>query len=796
MTGTAPASGNGDPITFETVNGNALGAGIQYNNTQITPARAAPRALKSLPPEAVRLIGRREQAEELLELLRPAAEAPAAVVVSAVAGLAGIGKSALALHVAHRAAAEGWFPGGTVFLDLHGYDPTGLVTPQQALTALLHALGTTAEDLPPSVEEQGALYRTILADLAARKRPLLLLLDNASAEHQVLPLLPGHRAHRVLTTSRHILAGLPARLIGLDTLTPADAATLIAQTLLDARPEDPRPHAEAEALARVAALCGHLPLALQIVAALLNSDPQRPIAALAADLADTRTRVTKLRYHDGDGRSLAVQSAFDLSYHRLDPERARIFRLLSLPQGPDISLEVAAALVAAPAADVRPHLAALAQAHLLEPVGTDRWRAHDLIRIYATELTRHTDDHDTLEQALDRFLNHYTTTADAAAAHLRALAGSPVPDRFNDRTHALQWFDNERPTLIASTAQALTTGRHLTAMALADCTAGYLHWRRRFDDAHTSATLALDAARQSADRQGEGTALNNLGLALRKVRRFEEAIDAHQEAATIYRETADRHGEGIALNNLGNALQEARRFEEAIDAQQQNLAICRDTADRQGEGTALNNLGIALQEVRRFEEAIDAHQEAAAICRETADRHGEGIALNNLGSALLEVRRFEEAIDAHQASSEIYRETADRHSEGTALNNLGLALQEVHRFEEAINAHQRDLAICRDTADRHGEGTALNNLGIALRRMDRFGEAIDAHQQAAAIFRETTDRHSEGIALNNLALALQEMQRPRIGRIRGIWQRLRAVGGTGRTVFSTVPRRTEDHQVE
>ncbi|GGP00253.1 tetratricopeptide repeat protein [Wenjunlia tyrosinilytica] len=721
-------------------------------------AGPAPQAVAGLPA-AVELVGRQERAGELLDALDPDRAGPGVVVVT---GLAGVGKTALALHAAHQARARGWFGGGTLFVHLRGYDRAGCVSGSQALEALLRAMGIRDEDLPPTTGEQESLYRSALAR-RAQAGPVLVLADDASATGQLLPLVPAGPGHRLLATSRDTLASpdLAARLINLDQLTPRSAADLIAGALTRARPQDPRPIQEPGALQEVAGCCGGLPLALTIVAAQLTADPGLPIAGLADALADARTRLEALRYQDRDGRSLGVQAAFELSYRRLEEDPARLFRLLSLNPGPDVATDTAAALTGRPLRAARQDLAALAGAGLTgeQPVGSGRWRMHDLTRLYAAELCQRHDHGPPREQALNRLLEHYYTTTDAADDHLRALPGQPVPDRFPDAAAALAWLDAERPNLTNTVPLAATTGHLPTAVSLAECLTVYLRRRRHFHDALTTTEHAITAARELSDRHSEARALNNLGLALREVRRFEEAIDTHTQDLAICRELGDRHSEARALNNLGLALQQVRRFEEAIDTHTQAADTFRELDDRHSEGTALNNLGTALQQVRRFQEAIDTHTQDLAICRELGDRHSEAQALNNLGLALQQVRRFEEAIDTHTQAADTFRELDDRHSEGTALNNLGTALQQVRRFQEAIDTHTQDLAICRELGDRHSEGQALNNLGNALRQVRRFEEAIDTHTQAADIARELDDRHSEARALNNLGTALQEVRR-------------------------------------
>ncbi|WP_283994963.1 tetratricopeptide repeat protein [Streptomyces sp. 549] len=772
----------------------------QYNQTAVygMGSGPAPQALNALPAVAA-LIGREERASELLDVLNPSGPGPGVVVAT---GLAGVGKTALALHAAHRAVEAGWFGGGALFVHLRGYDPAGPVSGEQALEALLRALGIREDDLPPTPREQENLYRSELAR-RGKVGPVLVVADDASATTQLVPLLPASGGHRLLATSRDALTApdLPARLAPLDQLDTEPAVALIAYALTRARPDDPRPHGEPEALREVAGYCGGLPLALTIVAAQATADPGLPLTTLAADLADTRTRLKALHYEDRDGRSLGVQAAFDLSYRRLDEHSARLFRLLSLNPGPDLATDTAAALTDQDARPARQSLATLARAGLLneQPIGSNRWRMHDLTRLYADDQSRRHDSGPDRQQALGRLFDHYCDAADAADDHLRALPGQRAPDRFPDRAAALAWFEAERPNLTATVAHTATTGHPKTTVVLAFCMGLYLTQFRYFHDALTTAQHAITATRHLGDRRREAGALNNLGNALEEVRRFEEAITAHTTAADIFRDLGDRHNEAHALNHLGNALQGMRRFEDAITAHttaadihrnhdnrhgeakaRNNLGLAlrkvrrceeaitahttaadvyRDLGDRHGEGGALNHLGIALQEVRRFEDAIDAHTTAADIHRKLGNRHGEAKALNNLGNALQGMRRFEEAIDAHTTAADIHRDLGDRHSEGGALNNLGNALQEVRRFEDAITAHTQDLVICRDLDDRHGEALALNNLGGALQGMRRFEEAIDAHTTAADIHRDLGDRRGEGGALNNLGLALQEVRR-------------------------------------
>ena len=676
----------------------------------IVQATAAPMALAQLPALAAGFTGREQELTQITALLDPAGDA-GAVVVSAVAGLAGVGKTELAKQAGHFAREAGWFPGGVLFIDLHGYD-NAPVLPDQALDALLRALGMAAERIPPTAEQRAALYRSALAQISD---PVLIIADNAFSEAQVRPLLPGPGPHRVMVTSRHTLAGLAARLLDVAVLDDEAAVTLLDTALRDARPGDDRIRADRPGAVRLAGICGGLPLALQITAALLKADQFRTVSDLADEFSDEIRRLDALRYDDGGGTSApSVAAAFELSYQRLGEAAAQVFRLLPVNPGPDVSSAAAAALADVPVSEVRQVLGRLARAHLVEAAAgaAGRWRMHDLLRLYATQLSDAHAEADRREQARDRLLGYYVNTAGAADIHLRALPGMPVPTDFTDRDSALAWLDAEQPSLIAAVTMAAGTGRDQIAMLLPLNLRDYLGRRRRFDDLLATTAVSRDTAHRLGDRGYEAAALTNLGGVLREVRRFGEAITACQDAAAIYQETGDRHGEGSALWNLGNALREVRRFEEAIAAHQDATAIFRETGDRRGEGMAVDKIGTSLRGVRRFEEAIAAHKDAAAIYRETGERHGEGSALDHLGLALREAGRVKEAIAAHQDAAAIFQETGDRHREGSALDHLGLALREAGRVKEAIAAHKDAAAIFRETGDRHRETSALDHLKV------------------------------------------------------------------------------------
>ncbi|MFC9816472.1 tetratricopeptide repeat protein [Streptomyces virginiae] len=732
---------------------------IQGRDITVQLPQAIDPALAGLPKPASAFTGRDQHVERLLANLAPAtadAGGQSTVLVSAVSGLAGIGKTELAVQTAAQALKQpGWFPGGVLFVDLFGYDPERSLSPERALEGLLRALAVPGEHIPGGLEDRQRLYRSVLAAYAREGRRILVVVDNASTTGQAGPLLPTDGINAALVTSRHTLDGLDARLHDLDTLDTAASTAVLDQALRHARgTDDTRFTDDTEAATVIARLCAGLPLALRIAAALLAAAPARPASHLAAALQAEHTRLDKLARPDR-----AVRAAFDLSYQHLTPGQARLFRLFPLNPGPDLATDCAAHLADTGPDRAEELLQHLAEAHLIEPASSwGRWRMHDLVRLYADEHGRAHATPDQRDTARTRLFTHYQDATRAADTHLDTLPGPRAP-RFPDRVAALRWLDAEHANLTATATAAPALGHPAITTFLASHLAQYLSYRRYFDDWITLTTTVLTICREADDRHGVGQALNSLGIALAEVRRFEEAINAHAEAATIHGELGDRQSEGMMLTNLGLALAEVRRFEEAVNAHTQAAAIFRQLGARHRESQALNNLGLALREMRRAQEAIGAHTEAAAIFRELGDRHREGQALGNLGLALREMRRFEEAVDAGNQAAAIFRELGDRHGEGQALNNLGLALREVRRVQEAIGAHTEAAAIFRELGDRHREGQALGNLGLALREMQRFEEAVDAGTQAAAIFSELGDRYSEGQALNSLGLVWAEGRR-------------------------------------
>ncbi|MFF6810524.1 tetratricopeptide repeat protein [Streptomyces sp. NPDC012403] len=613
------------------------------------------------------------------------------LLIFAVTGMGGVGKTALAVEAAHRARREGWFPGGTLFVDLRGYDEDP-VTADQAVLALLDALGVRDGDLPPTADRQYDAYRALLAE---RRDRMLLILDNASAPSQYLPLLPGTDHHRVLITSRDRPDALPVRLIDLETLAPDDSVALVTRALHDTDDRDERPAREPDALCELAALCGHLPLALQIAAGMLRRRRHRDIASLVAEIREAGDPTTVLDHGspgtDLYGRSLVLRPVLETSYRRLPPEHARLLRLLCLAPSAETGTEAIAALADLDTESVLSLLEDLAARYLVTPVrggnGTAsamRWRLHDLVRVFGAGVVAGVAGlREEGEAARERVLEFYRRWAKVADDRLRWLPGMAEPERFGDRGQALAWLDAERSGLVAAVGWGREERFAGTAVQLAERLGMYLDWRRYFDDWIAVAEAAREAARLAGDRLAEANAWENLGLALRNAGRAEEAIDALTQVRDLFQAVGDRRGEARAWDSLGLALRVVGRAEEAIDAHTRARDLHQAARDHHREANAWNNLGNALRNAGRAEEAIDAHTRARDLHQAARDHHREAKAWSNLGLALWTAGRAEEAIDAYRRSLELRRGFEDWYGEGQTLQALALTHEDAHHPTEA-----------------------------------------------------------------------------------------------------------------
>ena len=740
------------------------GAGAAQQAGPQAPAVGAPPAAptpRELPPDVHGFTGRSDELAALDALLG-AQDQGRAVVIAAVSGTGGVGKTALAVHWAHRVAEQ--FPDGQLYIDLRGYDPERPVQPADALAAFLRSLGVSSDKLPHDVDERAARYRSLLAD-----RRILLLLDNGYAATQVRPLLPGSPSCLAIVTSRDSLAGLVARdgarRIDLDLMPPAEAVHLL-HTLIGERVA-----AEPEAAVALAERCVRLPLALRIAAELAVARPAVTLADLAAELAEQR----RLDLLDaGADQRVALRAVFSWSYRQLPAETARAFRLLGLHPGADIDRYAAAALVGTGHHEVSRVVEQLERAHLVVSTGAGRTGMHDLLREYAAERATDEDTAADRHAALTRLLDYYLIVAAAATdtlfphdRHRRPRVGQradlPVPD-LSQPPAARAWLDSERPNLVAVTAFAAEHGWPAYASKLAVVVWRYLYAGAHHVDALTIHGHALRAARDAADRAGEAAALHNTGRVYWRWGRHSEALDHFEQALAIYREVGDHGQIGAVLNNLGNLFDLLGRFDEAVHQYKEALVVLAQEDDLAGEAATLGNLGIVYEVMGRQDEAIEHHERALVIFRQVGDTAGVGRTLDNLGSVYFRQGRYAEALSHHEQALDIVREVGDRSSEAETLNGIGRAHLRLGHSAEAFDHFEQALALATRINNRIRQTSALVGLGDTLRFTGHTDEAMARYQSALAMARETGDRYEEAHALEGVGHILRDSGQTELAR--------------------------------
>ncbi|MFD7659795.1 AAA family ATPase, partial [Actinosynnema sp. NPDC059797] len=579
----------------------------------------------TLPAAAEQFTGRSRVVEELLRHL-----APGGAGAAAVTGMGGIGKTSLAVHVAREASARGAFPGGVLFENLHGYSTAESVAPGVAAARLLRALGVPGDEVPTDDDERVAAWR---AALAAEERPVLVVLDNADSASQVAPLL-AEPPHRVLVTSRTALSALPARVFALGLFEVDESVRFLDVALRVARPDDDRVSGARPDAVELAGYCGHLPLALKVVVALLRDDPTTSAADLAAVLRDERTRLAELGYpdEDGEGRPLAVRAAFGLSYRKLTDDQARAFRLVSAVPGTSASTRAVSAALDLAEARSRRLLAHLARLHLLDRLPGERWGMHDLVRLYAEELAGQDTGGDRPEAARERLYADYALRAEAANqwSTRRRLA---TEDEVRAHRDAVAWWDGEGSAVVAAVVAAHHDGRHPTAVDLADRVHDHLEHRRRTDEAMLVGHTALASARH-LDRTALRLASSVLGTAYRCAHRYPEAI-THLEAACRLSDEGTEE-EGAHLHNLGLALFRNGDFAEAERCHARDYRICRRQGRAIGAVQAMIARADALRMLDRTAEAVHLINGSIVLATAARSRQDEMRARTNLAVTCLE----------------------------------------------------------------------------------------------------------------------------------------------------------------
>jgi DNA-binding SARP family transcriptional activator len=647
-----------------------------------------------LPADIGDFTGRETHVDHLCDMLLQgeSASSPGAVRIAVVAGAAGLGKTTLAVHAAHRVRAQ--FPDGQLYVDLSGASSQP-AAPGEVLARFLRDLGVDGTKVPVGDDERAALYRTQLAS-----RRMLVLLDNAKDAAQVRPLLPGIASCAVLvTTRRHPTDLASTRFVDLNVLDKAEAMALFSRIVGDERPAD-----EPQATAEVLSACAGLPLAIRICAARLTARKHWKIATMARRLRDERRRLDEMKTGD-----LAVRASFQVSYDTLQtadygPEPARVFRLLGLWEGPSISLSAAAALLGEPEDDIEDALETLVDANLLESPAADWYRFHDLLRFYATERAQAEESEADRGEAVAQLLRWYLTTAYTGAGivspHRYQVSLednlAPAPSHLTSVEDVLAWYDSERENVLAAIRQAAAAGLHDVAWQLSATLLPVFNRRNNWADCIIANRIGVDSARRTGHRAGEAWVLQNLGQALAKLR-DKEAFPVLEQALAIRREIGDRTGEAQTAITLGDAYHKLRGAEAAFEHSLRCLGVLREVGNASLLGASLlgiglNNHGEYCLELGRLDEAAEYFREARDIW-EGIGAYGKGYALHNLGRVYLESSLFDDAIATLNEAYRAHQESGDLSGQALALKYLGQACLAVGNEEEARKAWTRALMI-------------------------------------------------------------------------------------------------------
>jgi DNA-binding SARP family transcriptional activator/Tfp pilus assembly protein PilF len=724
----------------------------------------APPALHPVPaqlPADIRdFTGRVEELRELDELFdigaaRDESEAPpTAMSICVISGTAGVGKTALTVHWAHRVRAQ--FPDGQLYVDLRGYDPEQPASAGDVLARFLTALGLPAEGIPLDIDGRSARYRTEMAD-----RRALVVLDNGASLEQLRPLLPGSPSCAVLVTSRSSLAGLVtlhgAHRLNLDLLTAGDATTLL-RRLIGARARS-----DERATALLAEQCARLPLALRLAAELASTQPTTRLTDLVRELEDQRRRLRRLDA-GGDPRA-AARAVFSWSYQHLPAPVALAFRRFGAHPGPSVEPYALAALTGGDLPHADHMLGLLSRAHLVGPAGAGRRSMHDLLRAYAAELSDTEDTPADRAQALARLFDYYLFTAVAAMDSLHPAERhhrprvpepeTPTPP-MTDPARARSWLEAELPTLKAVCAYAATHNWPTHAIRLATALFRYLE-SGHYADALTIHTDALHAARRIDDAVGRAHALTNLGSVYRLQGQYGPATEHLEQALAIHRQTTDGYGIARTLSHLGIVNERRGDYRGAVEHQQQALTAYRQLADRYGEAGSLINLGTANSHLGELEVAAENLHDGLTIFHSIGEHSGEAIGLSNLGDLYTQLGRYHEAAEHLERALALFRDLGHRYGEGTTLVNLGAAQIKIGRHQAATENLEEALVIFRDLGHRYGEASALNGLGEVRHATGRAAEALSHHTAALALAVETGDRDEQTRAQHGIARAHREI---------------------------------------
>jgi DNA-binding SARP family transcriptional activator len=650
---------------------------------------------RQLPAAVTPFTGRAAELGRLSGLLDQVPAAGGAVVISAIGGTAGVGKTALAVHWAHQVA--GRFPDGQLYVNLHGFGPSGRPVPAgDAVRGFLGSLGLPRDRVPSSPDAQAALYRSLLAG-----KRMLIVLDNAGDEEQVRPLLPGSAGCLVVVTSRRALPGLAAQgahVLTLDVMSRAEAGELLA-----ARLGAGRAAAEPEAVSELAALCARLPLALAVAAVRAAASPGLPLASVTAQLRDLGGRLDELAAGD---RASSVRAVLSWSYQHLGDPAARMFRLLGLHAGPDITAAAAASLAGTGRREARRALAELRSAHLITEPAPGRFSFHDLLRAYAAEVAHEQEDDAQRRAATLRVLDHYLHTAWSAANLilpdrdrafiLAAPQPGTVPEALRDGADALRWCQAEHQVLLAAGAQAAADGfdRHAWQLpwALADYFARAGHWR----DLAGIHRAALSAAVRLGDRAGQARAHQCLGYAQLMSDPGQSRHPHLTQALSLYRELGDQLGQAWIHIGFALALEPLHRPWTALGHAWKVLSLARACGHRGTEAAALNTIGWQHAQLGDLALALTYCQPALLMHREAGDRLGESATWDSIGYIRHRQGDYAEAATCYEQALRQAREVGSLLTQAAILDHLGATRAAAGDPRGAADAWRQALGILAD----------------------------------------------------------------------------------------------------
>jgi tetratricopeptide (TPR) repeat protein len=764
----------GDTNIAQSISGGTF-FGPVFQGRDISISIASPDvAVNTLPRDISTFVGR---AQELAHLTSALLEAKSNLIV--ISGMAGSGKSSLAIHAAHSAAE--FYPDGQIWASVAS-DQDSEHSPNELLETLLVGLGVPPGSIPTDLETRSALYRSLL-----HRRRVLIVLDNVTDSRQVTPLLPPASSSAVIITSRSRLISLEGAIqIGLDVLTPNESVEFLQVIAGPEAATDP-------ALFQIAEICGYLPLAIRLAGAYMRARPGLSVGDFADELIAMSKRLDRLGV---ENRS--VRASFQLSYQQLDNRQARAFRLLASFPGGTFTDSAAARMLDTTRQMARVLLAALADSYLLTQEGPRRYRYRDLLREYAYELCE-ADPPQDKTSALARLREWYLDDVRRSVGLLTSAPlsqDSPLPAG----TEELEWLESERANMLAIAADAVSAQANGYVWKLADALYQFYDLRGHWADCQDMHELALASARDAADRTAAERILNNLGVAYREQYRYTEAISCFEESISLSRSGSSRNTSAVALMNLGVVHERLGNELQSVSCLETALSLSRELNIEAVTRQVLGNLGSVYRDISRNDDALEAYEEALRLFRAAGDRRGESMVLVNLATLYEEQGLYEDASNSVSQSLAIARDIFDRVSEGRALRTLGSASAALGATEKAISELEASVGIaeragdaetaylaCRDLGDIHlarGETAAARIWYLAsiraveeigdIRREAEVAEALAAlarredepelalahSRRAVALLRESSDRRSLAFALDNAGSTLLKLDRP------------------------------------